>query len=209
MIERVAYNLGRNDEEPNINLAILLCNTKDHDGVGEIVKGLRNKKKEIANDCIKVLYEIGERSPELISEYVSELIQLLKSRNNRLVWGGMTALSKIVYLQPEEVYNGFETIVKAYENGSVITGDNAISVFAELCKADEKHQKEIFTLILEHLGKCEPKQVCQHAERAFVCVNNKNSREFKDVLLSRKESLTDVQKKRINKLLKKIELQQY
>lgn len=209
MIERIAYNLGRNDEEPNIILATLLCNTKDFEGIKEIVEGLRNKKKEVANDCIKVLYEIGERNPELISEYVIEFIQLLKSQNNRLVWGGMTALSKIVHLKYKEVYEYIGDIKKAYENGSVITVDNAISVFAELCKADKKHGIEIFEFIIKHLGKCRPGQVCQHSERAFVCVDSKNYKEFKDVLLIRKESLTDTQKKRINKLIRKIELGQY
>ena len=41
MIEKIAYNLERNDEEPNINLAIELCNTKDLEGIKEIVDGLK------------------------------------------------------------------------------------------------------------------------------------------------------------------------
>ncbi|WP_313561806.1 sister chromatid cohesion protein PDS5 [Ruminiclostridium cellobioparum] len=209
MIERIASNLGRNDEEPNIELAILLCKTKDTEGIKEIVQGLRDKKTQVANDCIKVLYEIGERNPELIAEYVFEFIQLLKSKNNRLVWGGMTALSKIVYLKPEEIYNDLDTVIKAYENGSVITVDNAISVFAGICKANEVYEKIVFKYILKHLETCRPREVAQHSERAFVCVNKNNSKEFLDVLLKRKESLTDAQIKRVNKLIKKIELEQH
>lgn len=70
MIEKIAYNLGRNDEEPNIALAVELCNTKDVEGIKEIVNGLSNEKEQVKSDCIKVLYKIGERKPELIADYV-------------------------------------------------------------------------------------------------------------------------------------------
>lgn len=205
MIEKIAYNLGRNDEEPNIALAVQLCNSKDAEGVREIVSGLKNKKAQIANDCIKVLYEIGERNPELIADYVFEFIQLLKSRNNRLVWGGMTAISQIASLKSKEIFENIETVIEAYEKGSVITRDNSITVFAELAKADKHYEKIMLKKIIEHLKTCRPKEVGQHAERAFICINKENFKEFVDVLLKRKEDLTDAQKKRVDTLIKKIE----
>ena len=205
MIERVAYHLGKNDEEPNIALAIQLCETKDSEGIKEIIAGLKNKNQQVANDCIKVLYEIGERNPKLIAGYVFEFIQLLKSRDNRLVWGGMTALSKITFLKPKEVFENINVVVRAYENGSVITRDNSISVFAELAKADQKHEKILVKRLIDHLKTCRSKEVGQHAERAFICINASNSEEFMTVLLQRRENLTDAQKKRLDKLIHKIE----
>jgi hypothetical protein len=59
MIERAAFYLEENDEEPNIALAIQLCKTKDSEGIKEIIDGLKNKNQQVANDCIKVLYGIG------------------------------------------------------------------------------------------------------------------------------------------------------
>ncbi|WP_242954299.1 hypothetical protein [Clostridium oryzae] len=206
MIEKIAFNLGRNDEEPNIALAIELSNSKDLKGIEEIVDGLKNKKEQVANDCIKVLYEIGERKPELIANYVLDFIQLLKSRNNRLVWGAMTAISKITVLKPKEVFENIEIIIDAYENGSVITRDNSISVFAELAKADKKYEKIMLTKIIQHLETCRPKEVGQHAERAFICINQENSNEFLSVLLKRRNNLSDSQKKRVDKLIKKINI---
>jgi len=203
MLEKLAYSLGRNDEEPNIELARELAKTRNKKGIKEIVDGLNNPKEQIANDCIKVLYEIAEITPDLISEYVGNFIQLLKSRNNRLVWGSMTALSKIVSLNAEEAYQNLNTILKAYEKGSQITIDNSISVFAELVRADKKYEKKVFPIIIEHLEKCRPKDVGQHAERAFVCINKNNFQKYKETLLKRRESLTDAQKKRVDKLLSK------
>ena len=207
MIEKLAYSLGRNDEEPNIELAKELVKTKNNKGIKEIVDGLNNKTVQIANDCIKVLYEIGEISPELISEYAENFIVSLKSRNNRLVWGSMTALSKIASLNADEIYQNLDILTRAYEKGSVITVDNCISVFAELAKADKKYEKKIFPIIIGHLEKCRPKEVGQHAERAFICINKNNAELFKKTILGRRDSLTDAQKKRLDKLIKKMENQ--
>jgi hypothetical protein len=204
MIKKLAYSLGVNNESPNIELAKELAKTKNKKGIKEIVDGLNHPKEQIANDCIKVLYEIAEISPELISEYADNFIRLLKSKNNRLVWGSMTALSKIVSLNPDEVFKNLDIIVKAYEKGSVITIDNSISVFAELVKADKKYEKKVFPIIIEHLERCRPKEVGQHAERAFVCINENNSQKFKETLLKRVDALTDAQKKRVNKLLSRL-----
>jgi len=204
MLEKLACSLGRNDEEPNIELAKELVKTKNKKGIKEIIDGLCSTKEQIANDCIKVLYEIGELEPKLISEYAGDFIQLLKSKNNRLVWGSMTTLSKIVSHNPGEAFKNLGDIVKAYEKGSVITVDNGISVFAELAKAEKKYEKKIFPIIIGHLEKCRPKEVAQHAERAFVCINENNSQKFKEVLLKRLKSLTESQKKRVNKLLNKL-----
>jgi len=204
MIEKLAYSLGRNDEEPNIELAKELAKTKNKKGIKEIVDGLNAPKEQIANDCIKVLYEIAELSPQLICEYAINFIQLLKSKNNRLVWGAMTALSKITAYNPDEVFKNIDIIVKAYEKGSVITVDNSISVFAELAKADKKYEKKVFPIIIEHLTKCRPKEVAQHAERAFICINNGNVQKYRETLVKRNSSLTDSQKKRVDKLLKKM-----
>ena len=205
MIEKLAYSLGRNDEEPNIELAKELVKTKNKKGIKEIVDGLNNSKEQAANDCIKVLYEIAEIEPVLVSEYISSFLQLLKSKNNRLVWGSMTTISKIVSLNPDEVFKNLDILVKTYEKGSVITVDNSISVFAELVKADKKYESKVFPIIIRHLEECRPKEVGQHAERAFICINKNNSQKYKETLLKRRESLTDTQKKRVDKLLKQLQ----
>ena len=51
-----------------------LCRSTDTAGIKEIVVGFIGEDKAIANDCIEVLYEIGERKPELIADYVYEFI---------------------------------------------------------------------------------------------------------------------------------------
>ncbi|WP_417898078.1 hypothetical protein ABN702_17685 [Bacillus haimaensis] len=93
VVSLLASQLGRNDEVPNIELAHEIANDENLAGVEEIMENLSSKDKKIQYDCIKVAYEIGQVKPELISKYALTFIELLKSRNNRLVWGGNDGIS--------------------------------------------------------------------------------------------------------------------
>jgi len=204
MIEKLACRLGRNDEIPNIELAEHLCQQDDIIGIKEIVDGLKGTDKAVASDCIKVLYEIGERNPKLITNYVNDFISCLRSKNNRLVWGSMMALAKITQYATEPIIERLAEVVSAYQEGSVITVDNSISVFAGLCKANADYARTILPIIINHLKKCKPREVPQHAERASICFNNENAEEFINVLGKRKSDLSTSQQTRINKLIKKL-----
>ena len=204
MIEKLACKLGRNDEIPNIELAEYLCQQKDTVGIAEIVDGFKGDDKAVANDCIKVLYEIGGRNPELVSKYAYDFISYLHSKNNRLAWGAMTALAAIAEHAPEVIFEKLHLVLSAYENGSVITVDNSISVLAKLCKADKSYAETVLPIIIRHLQKCRPKEVAQHAERASVCFSSENAKEFIEIFEERVSYLTPPQQNRINKLLKKL-----
>ena len=204
MIERLACKQKRNDEEPNIELAEDLCSNEDTDGILEIVGGLRDMDRAVANDCIKVLYEIGERKPELICVYANIFIACLRSKNNRLAWGSMVALAKIVSLTPEVIFEKLPAVITAYEEGSVITVDNSISVFAGLCKASSRYAETVLPIIIDHLETCRLKDIPQHAERASVCWTGKNAGAFTVILEKRMPDLPLSGQSRIKKLLKNL-----
>ena len=204
MIEKLARKLGRNDEAPNIELAEYLCASRDREGIKEIVDGLKGKDKAVANDCVKVLYEIGERAPELVADFADVFISGLESGNNRLVWGCMTALANISRLSAGQIFSRLDTIISAYENGSVITVDNSVSVFAGLCKASKEYEKTVLPMLINHLRKCKPKEVAQHAERCSVCFDRENAKAFIEVLESRYSDLGAPAQARVNKLLKSL-----
>jgi len=56
----------------------------------------------------------------LIVDHVEDFINLLKSRNNRLVWGGMIALGTVADLKPDVIFAHLTEIQKAINTGSVI-----------------------------------------------------------------------------------------
>ena len=201
MIEKLACKLGRNDEVPNIELAELLCQNEDAGGgIKEIVEGLKDKDKAVANDCIKVLYEIGTRKPSLISAYADDFLLLLNSHNNRLVWGGMTALASIAELAADTIYIKIDMILSVFKNGSVIAVDNSVTVLAGLCKADKKYEAHLFPILIEHLKTCRTKEVPQHAERTAICVNKDNATIFLEVLAACEKHMDGSRLARIKKL---------
>src|SRR5688572_30189120 len=170
VLDRLASSQNRRDEVPNQELARDLAAKKDKSGIREVAENLWNKNKNIQADCIKVLYEVGTIDPKLIAGFTDDFVKLLKSKNNRMAWGSMTALAEVAKVDADAVFKNLDAIKKAKETGSVITIDNAISTLAITASKNGKYSKEIFPYLLKHLSSCRPKEVPQHAERTFPAV---------------------------------------
>jgi hypothetical protein len=95
VLNKISFFQNRKDEVPNQRLARGLAETKDKKGIREIAENLWNDNPSIQSDCLQVLYEIGYLDPKLIAGYAEDFLNLLHSKNNRLVWGSMTALSGV------------------------------------------------------------------------------------------------------------------
>ena len=201
-LDKLSHSLGRRDEVPNVELARALAAKKDRKGIREIAENLWHKDKNIQADCIKVLYEVGAIEPKLIAEYAGDFVKCLKSWNNRLVWGGMTALSEVAKADPEAVFKHLDAIKKAKETGSVITVDNAISTLAYTAAGNKKYSGAIFPYLLKHLASCRPKEVPQHAEKTLPAVDASNKADFVKVLEKRMEDLSGGGLARVKKVLK-------
>ena len=202
VLNRISCLQDRRDEVPNQELARELAATENLDGIKEIAENLFNRDKNIQSDCIKVLYETGYIKSELIGEYVGDFIKLLKSRNNRLVWGAMIALAVVAAMKADVIYENLETIYSAMKQGSVITIDNGIKVLAAVASKNEEYNKSIFPYLIDHLKTCRPKDVARYAESTFVAVNVQNNGEFMEVLKGREVSLTSSELARVKKLYK-------
>ena len=202
ILNRLASLQNRRDEVPNQEFARDLAASKDKKGVREVAENLWNKDKNIQADCIKVLYEVGYLEPKLIASYAEDFVKLLKSKNNRLVWGAMIALAEVAKADPDMVFKNLDAIKKSKETGSVITIDNAISMLALTASADPKYNKVILPYLLNHLSSCRPKEVPQHAERTFPAVNSGNKNEFIKLLEKRMEDLSGGGLARVKKIIK-------
>ncbi len=202
VLDRLASALGRRDEAPNQEVARELVVSRDRAAISEIAANLWSKDRAIQADCIKVLYEIGAMDPVLIADYVEDFVRLLRSKNNRLVWGGMTALAEVAKVNPQGIFKYLEEIKRAKEAGSVITVDNAISVLAHTAAASDQYNKTIFPYLLEHLAGCRPKEVPQHAERTLPAVNSSNKADFIKMLAKRIEDLSGTGLARVKKVMK-------
>lgn len=203
IISKLASSLGRRDEVPNQELAKQIVNKKDKSAVKDLADNLDNKSKDIQNDCIKVLYEIGEQNPVLIADYAKVFVGLLDHKNNRLQWGAMTAIHTITLESPAIIYAALPKIVAAADKGSVITKDYAVNILIKLCSL-KQYAEKTFPLLIEQLLSSPTNQLPMYAEKAMPIINDKNKEFFIKTLSSRLDDIEkDTKRKRVEKVIKK------
>jgi hypothetical protein len=151
-----------------------------------------------------VLYEIGEQQPALIADYAKEFVGLLDSKNNRLQWGAMTALSTVTLENPKVVYAALFKILEAADKGSVITKDYTVNILINLCSLKPFSDKA-FPLLLEQLLNSSTNQLPMYAEKALPIIHDKNKALFIKTLTSRLGDIEkDTKRIRVEKVIKKV-----
>jgi hypothetical protein len=205
VLHNIAFFQNRRDELPNQELARALAQSRSQADIREIAENLWNKEPAIQSDCLKVLYELGYLAPELIADYTGDFRKLLKQRNNRLVWGGMIALSTLADLKAAEIFPHIDEIIQVMKKGSVITMDNGIKVLALVASQNDEYRRAIFPYLLDHLKTCRPKEVPQHAEKSLPAVTAGNQSDFIQVLEKRLEDMSASQAVRLKKIIKTAE----
>ncbi len=204
VLSKIASAINRRDEIPNQELAQEIISAEDHKAVQILVDSLRSKNKAIQNDCIKVIYEIGDKRPDLILIYFHDFLELLGTNNNRLQWGVMTAINCLASYKSNELYHRLPKLIHIGEKGSVITRDYTINIMIEVAK-NTNLKSDVFTLLLEQLLKSPDNQFPKYAEQVLELVDEHHKKEFRNTIQLR---LQNLQKQshinRIQKVLKKL-----
>jgi len=202
ILSKLASAQGRKDEEPNKELARELVDQKNLQGIKEIAENLWNEDKRIQTDCLSVLEQIGLIEPGLIEDYASDFIELIFSKDNRLVWAAMINLAMVAENKAQEIFEHYEEIIKVIEKGSVITQDNGIKTLARVASVSAEYSQGIFPYLIERLSSCRSKSVPQYAESIRVAINQDNQEQFIQILDHRLDELSSAQRKRVQKVLK-------
>lgn len=204
IIDKLATSINRRDEIPNQELAKQIAGSNDKKAVKELIDNLRNKNKDIQNDCIKVIYEIGAVKPNLVADFSKELIELLDNKNNRLQWGAMIALDTITNEIPKTIYKALGKIIDVADKGSVITNDHCVGILIKLCGIKE-YAESAFSLLNERLKISPTNQLPMYAENALPIINEKNKTTFIKTLSSRLADIEkDTKRIRVEKVIKKL-----
>lgn len=203
-IPLLASSLGRADEEPNIALAEAIAASKNGFAVRELVDVLGGKNKALRSDALKVLYEVGYRSPDLIAPFIVQFKNLLANPDNRLVWGAMCAIDGITAVKPEAVFMILPQIMAAVDRGTVITRDHAVKTLTKLA-AQERFARTAVPLLMEQLRTAPMNQLPMYAELVTSIILPPDAATVRRILESRlPEVPTEAKKKRIEKALKKL-----
>jgi hypothetical protein len=205
VLHKIAYYRNRRDEVPNQELARELVETRDLEGIREIVENLDHKIPSVQSDCVKVLYEIGYLAPDLIAEYVDRFLALLRHKNNRMVWGSMIALATVAPLKAAEIWNDVDAVIDAVNYGSVITEVWGIRTLSRVAAASDAYGQRLFPLLLKYLDACLPRDVPIHAESILPAVDASRKDAYLAVLESRRSDLRGSQLLRLKKVTRQLE----
>ncbi len=204
VLNQIAFYKNRRDEVPNHQLAKQLAETENKVGIAEIAANLQNKNHNVASDCLKVLYEIGYLKPTLITDYTLDFLGLLKSKNNRMVWGAMIALANVADKTPDKIYAKLDDLTAAMDKGTLITLVWGTKALAKVASANKAYNQKIFPLLTAQLEKCLPRDVPMYAESILPAINDENKEEFLSLLETRKPEMTASQLSRLKKATKNL-----
>lgn len=203
VLNRLASAQSRREQALNQELARELAETQDRESIREIVETLSVRDRRVQGDCVKVLYEIGYIAPELIADHAADFLRLLGSKNNRLVWGGMIALSTIAPLKPEELYGSVASIMEAVSGGSVITADAGVGALSAMAAGDDERREAILPFLFEHLSTCAAKDMTSRAEQVLGAIDAAHQEQFVAILQARLPELTPAQQRRVRRVIGK------
>jgi hypothetical protein len=201
-LEKIAFYQNRRDEVPNQLLAKELAETRNKAGIREIAENLENKNKNVRSDCLKVLYEIGYLDPSLINDYIAVFLRLLKSKDNRMVWGAMISLAAIADQHSKEIWAQVDDILRITDSGTLITLVWGMRVLAKITSTDDMYKAKIFPFLLKQIRTCLPRDIPTHTESILCAVDRKNKADLLSLLESRLAELTPAQLTRFKRVLK-------
>lgn len=203
-IERIAFHSDLRDEIPNQELATLLAREENSIGIAEIASYLYDKNKSIQSDCIKVLYEIGYISPQLITNYADDFIHLLSSKTNRMVWGAMIGLSTIAELIPEKIWPYRMKILDLIETGTVITNVSGVKTLINLARAGNPYYIRLIDELMRLQKDCRNVDFAKRAEDMCDVIRSEHVAEFGEILKARLPGLGKAAQKRLLRVIKKL-----
>lgn len=199
VLERLASALGRADEQPNMALAEELAARPDPAAVAELVAALSGAPKAVRADAIKALYELGARDPGQIAPHLDAFLALLATRDNRLLWGALEAVSRIAPVRPDAVMAALPAVLAAADRGSVIARDNCIATLAALAAAGQP----VLGTALDRLEAGAPNQFPMYAERLAPVMDAAHRQRFRSILEGRRAAIEQPSRQaRIARILK-------
>ena len=204
MLSKISYSQNRRDEVPNKELAKTLAETENKAGIAELVANLNHKNKSVQSDCLAVLYHVGYVKPHLIADYVEDFLALLKNENNRLVWGGMIALSTIADLKPKEICSNLDTVKHAIDKGTLITVVWGVKTIAKVASSSKSCKSDVVPILISQLKNCIPRDVAMHFENSLPVIDDENKVMFLRIVEDRKKEMTASQLARLKKAMKNL-----
>ncbi|MDH5716809.1 MAG: hypothetical protein OEZ22_04110 [Spirochaetia bacterium] len=201
-INKISFHQNVRNETPNRELAKELYITNNIDGIKEISEYLFDKNKSIASDCIAVLYEIGYKKPDLISNYLNTFLQLLESKNNRMVWGAMIAIANISTLKAKEIFKNIDIILNVMKNGTLITEVWGIKALVGISSTDDNIKNKLLATIILYLENSRPIDFSSRLEVIIpIITTEKDVKKISNIIKKKQNELNEAQKNKLKTIV--------
>lgn len=205
-INQIAFYQNVKNETPNRALAKLFAENNNAEGIKEMANYLYDKNKSVASDCLAVMYEAAYINPELLANYANTFVDLLKSKNNRMVWGAMIALATISKFKPEEIFSEIELVLETMRKGTLITEVWGIKLLASLSTIEKKYKEKLLPILFDYLEKCRPIDFASRVEVIAPSIQIKEEKEIFDRIIEIKTpDLSEAQKTKLKAVLRMID----
>lgn len=202
LLDRIPTATGKRDKDTILNLAVEMI--QDEELVMEALSATRSDDGRIQGDVAELFAEAAKEHPELVAEYVYELLPLLESEHNRALWEGLAAMSRIATLRPAELYARRLRILEHATTGSVIVVDGAVKTLAGVASTSEEYSADITPDLLQILRKCPGKDIPRIAEYILPAVRGSDAfaSEMREILKRRQRSVKSAAgKARVRKIV--------
>gem|GEM_PF-3838883 len=202
--DRLSAALGHGDDVPNIVLAEEISRECDAAGIVELVRLLNEGSRDQQKGAIKVLYEIGERVPTLISKHSEVFFTQMVGIDFRLVWGSLMALASISLVEPRLILSRIEDICSAADASSIIAKDQVFNIFWNLFDIEPKYIPDLVPILLRRLEASPIHQFPSYAEKALQKLPPAYEGSLREILQKRLIEMTELNRiTKIEILMKK------
>jgi len=168
ILRQLSSQTGDRTETSNRRVAIQCL--EDPDLLVEIATGLGDKNQALVGDCAEVLTMVATDQPELVAAYAGDLTPLLVSKNTRVRWEAMHALSLISSLVPDTMEAFLLRLAEIlHSDASVIVRDHATDALAGYASTSDAAALAAYPLLDEMLTLWNGKQA-GHALHGMVQV---------------------------------------
>lgn len=204
LTSKFSSSQARKDQGPNQRLADEVVKHRDVSLLQEIFNFLKEAPSiSLGNDAVLTLTAISRLAPEMLEPYSKDLLELLKSKSNRQVFGSMIALANIATLIPERLMASLTLILDSMDEGTVVTRDHGFSILLALYEKDASG--DLKDLIAEQVLKSPPNQLGQYTEKWIEVIRKEDKDQLIKILEVRMSELeSDRHIKRLKKNLMKL-----
>lgn len=130
----------------------------------EIAEGLKSTDKKLAADCAEVFTKVAEEKPEIVIDYADDLKEALETKETKLRWEAVHALSLIAHLVPDKITPILPKLYNlVHEDKSMIVRDYCVDTIANYAKANDDSAKKAYS----YLKECLKEWGGKHANRAL------------------------------------------